>query len=38
MKYSCNKCNFKWEGYSDTFQNVLIHEKTHKKRKTNGDL
>ena len=29
MKYNCRKCKFKWEGNSDTFDKVLIHEKTH---------
>ena len=29
MKYACRNCNFKWDGYSDTFQKVLDHEKTH---------
>ena len=31
MKYHCRYCNFKWEGFSDTFFKVLEHEKTHKK-------
>jgi len=32
MKYQCKICNFHWEGNSDTFSQVLIHEKTHKKK------
>jgi hypothetical protein len=32
MKYNCRKCKFKWEGYPDTFDKVLIHEKTHQGR------
>ena len=32
MKYKCRDCKFGWEGNSDTFDRVLIHEKTHKKR------
>ena len=31
MKYNCRECSFRWDGYSDTFDKVLIHEKTHKK-------
>ena len=31
MKYNCKVCNFVWEGWMDTFQKVLIHEKTHLK-------
>jgi len=31
MKYNCKKCNYNWEGNSDTFEKVLIHEKTHLK-------
>lgn len=31
MKYKCKKCNYRWEGNSDTFQKVLDHEKTHLK-------
>ncbi len=30
MKYKCRECSFHWDGYSDTFDKVLIHEKTHK--------
>ncbi|WP_278975233.1 hypothetical protein [Nitrosopumilus sp.] len=33
MKYNCRYCNFKWEGNSDTFDKVLLHEKTHKDKK-----
>lgn len=29
MKYNCRECNYKWEGFSDTFNLVLTHEKTH---------
>jgi hypothetical protein len=29
MKYHCSDCKFSWEGNSDTFQKVLVHEKTH---------
>ena len=29
MKYNCKKCTFHWDGNSDTFDKVLIHEKTH---------
>ncbi|EPA06412.1 hypothetical protein BG20_I2132 [Candidatus Nitrosarchaeum limnium BG20] len=29
MRYSCKKCNFKWEGTSYTFEQVREHEKTH---------
>ena len=32
MKYHCKDCNFHWEGWMDTFENVLIHEKTHIKK------
>ncbi len=32
MKYNCKNCNFHWEGNSDTFEKVLIHEKTHIKK------
>jgi len=32
MKFNCKKCNFHWEGDSDTIQKVLVHEKTHVKR------
>ena len=38
MKYQCKQCKFSWEGFSDTFDKVLIHEKTHKRGKNNGDL
>jgi hypothetical protein len=31
MKYNCRECKFKWEGNTDTFDRVLIHEKTHKR-------
>ena len=31
MKYNCRDCAFHWDGYSDTFDKVLVHEKTHKK-------
>ena len=31
MRYNCRDCNFKWDGNSDTFSKVLIHEKTHLK-------
>jgi len=32
MNYTCSVCSFKWNGYSDTFENVIIHEKTHVNR------
>ena len=32
MKYNCKKCKFHWDGNSDTFDKVLIHEKTHTKK------
>ena len=32
MKYNCRQCSFHWDGYSDTFDKVLIHEKTHIKK------
>ena len=32
MNYKCNNCNFKWSGYSDTFEKVIIHERTHVKK------
>jgi len=32
MNYKCTDCSFKWSGYSDTFQKVIIHERTHTKR------
>ncbi len=38
MKYNCRKCKFSWEGNSDTFVKVLIHEKTHQKVDKNGNL
>jgi transposase-like protein len=38
MKYRCRDCKFTWEGFPDTFEKVLAHEKTHKKGKTNADL
>jgi len=28
MKYSCNQCDFKWDGTSHTFDKVRGHEKT----------
>jgi hypothetical protein len=31
MKYNCKDCSFRWEGNSDTFDKVLVHEKTHLK-------
>jgi hypothetical protein len=27
-----NKMKYHWEGNSDTFKNVLVHEKTHLKK------
>ena len=33
MKYNCKDCDFHWEGWMDTFEKVLIHEKTHLKTK-----
>ncbi len=38
MKYNCKNCNFHWEGNSDTFDKVLVHEKTHIKDSTNGHM
>jgi len=35
MKYNCRDCSFKWDGNSDTFSKVLIHEKTHLKTNKN---
>ena len=35
MKYNCRECTFHWDGYSDTFDKVLIHEKTHIKKVAN---
>ena len=32
MKYNCKDCTFHWEGWMDTFENVLVHEKTHLKK------
>ena len=32
MNYTCSVCSFKWNGNSDTFETVLIHEKTHVNR------
>jgi hypothetical protein len=32
MKYNCRQCTFHWDGFSDTFDKVLIHEKTHIKK------
>ncbi len=32
MKYSCKDCTFHWEGWMDTFEKVLDHEKTHLKK------
>jgi hypothetical protein len=29
MKYSCSRCDFKWDGTSHTFDKVREHEKTH---------
>jgi len=29
MKYQCEKCSFRWEGTSYTFEKVREHEKTH---------
>ncbi|MEC4848157.1 MAG: hypothetical protein RI100_03130 [Nitrosarchaeum sp.] len=31
MKYNCKGCKFHWEGWMDTFEQVLTHEKTHLK-------
>jgi hypothetical protein len=31
MKYNCKDCSFHWNGNSDTFKLVLVHEKTHLK-------
>lgn len=32
MKYNCKHCSFNWDGNSDTFKQVLVHEKTHLKK------
>ena len=32
MRYHCKDCSFNWEGNSDTFGKVLVHEKTHLKK------
>ena len=32
MNYKCSNCNFKWSGYSDTFEKVIVHERTHVKK------
>ena len=29
MKYHCNQCSFKWNGYLDSFEEVIQHEKIH---------
>lgn len=33
LKYNCKDCNFHWEGWMDTFDKVLAHEKIHVKNK-----
>lgn len=35
MNYKCRKCKFQWHGDMDSFDKVLIHEKTHKKKGMN---
>lgn len=32
MKYKCQQCRFQWEGNTDTFSQVLEHEKIHKEK------
>ncbi len=32
MKYDCKDCAFHWEGWMDSFEKVLVHEKTHLKK------
>lgn len=32
MNYNCPKCKFRWQGNMDSFEKVLDHEKSHKKR------
>ncbi|MBM2818809.1 MAG: hypothetical protein HW410_491 [Nitrosarchaeum sp.] len=32
MKYDCKDCTFHWEGWMDSFEKVLVHEKTHLKK------
>jgi hypothetical protein len=32
MNYKCSNCSFKWSGNSDTFEKVIIHERTHAKK------
>ena len=31
MKYHCMNCSFHWEGNIDAFEQVITHEKIHKK-------
>ena len=31
MTYNCRYCDFTWNTGEGNFENVLIHEKTHKK-------
>ena len=31
MTYNCRYCDFTWDTGEGNFENVLIHEKTHKK-------
>ncbi len=32
MKYHCRDCSFTWQGNSDTFEKVIVHERTHLKK------
>jgi len=32
MKYKCQQCRFQWEGNTDTFSQVIEHERIHKEK------
>lgn len=32
MKYKCQHCRFQWEGNTDTFFQVIEHERIHKEK------
>ena len=36
VNYKCSKCNFKWSGHSDTFEKVIIHERTHVRKESSA--
>ena len=42
LTYHCRHCSFVWESWEGDFQNVLAHEKIHKKnsksKKQNKDI